>query len=409
MTTHTIAGGSVFRNRSFSFYFAGQSLSYAGDGLRTIAIPLLVYHLTNSASALGLTYALEFAPFAIFGLVGGSLADRLDRRSLMIACDFVRFAIVSAWAFAYWAHALTIAMLYGGIVVLSLCAAVFQGGQASAIPFLLGKNRATQGVAALIATEQASALIAPPIGGAIFAITGPLPALVINAFTYLCSQISVTIVPTLGPEKPSGLPSMREIGADIVAGFRLFRNDAVMWQLTIVGGVFNFFGLLAGAVIIPFLKRDLGGSDLSVGIILGVAAIGSILGSVAASKVPKSWPLGRVLQISYVLDGIFYLPVMFAQSLVVAAIFIAVTNAFVVFEVAQIVGWRMRIISEDMVGRVFGVVRLFALVAAAPGAILGGFLADHFGARLPMFIAGFGYLAVAVVLFFLPAVRREAR
>lgn len=409
MSTSTIARGSVFRNRSFSFYFAGQSLSYVGDGLRTIAIPLLVYHLTNSASALGVTYALEFAPFALFGLVGGSLADRLDRRALMISCDFARFSIVSLFAFAYWSHALTIAMLYLGIVVLSLCAAVFQGGQASAIPFIIGKDRATQGVAALIATEQAAALIAPPVGGAIFAITGPLPALIFNAFTYLCSQVSVTLVPTLGPEQPSGLPSLREIASDIVAGYRFFRNDVAMWQLTFVGAVFNFFGLMAGAVFIPFLKRDLGASDLFVGVTLGAAAVGSIAGSVAASKVPRSWRLGKVLQISYVLDGLFFVPVMFAHSLVVAAVFLTITNAFVVFEVAQIVGWRMRVIPEEMVGRVFGVVRLVVLAGAAPGAIIGGTIADHYGARLPMIISGMGYIAVALFLFYLPAVRREAR
>jgi MFS family permease len=409
MMTTSISGGSVFRNRSFSFYFAGQSLSYVGDGLRTIAIPLLVYHLTNSASALGVTYALEFAPFALFGLVGGSLADRLDRRALMIGCDFARFAIVSLFALAYWSHSLTISMLYAGIVVLSLCAAVFQGGQASAIPFLIGKDRATQGVAALIATEQASSLIAPPIGGAIFAMTGPLPALVINAFTYLCSQASVMLVPTLGPRTPSGLPSVRDVGADIVAGYRFFCKDTAMWQLTIVGAVFNFFGLLGGAVFIPFLKRDLGGSDLAVGLTLGGAAIGSIAGSIAASKVPKSWPLGKVLQVSYALDGLLFLPVMFAQSIVVAAVFLAVTNALVVFEVAQIVGWRMRIIPEDMVGRVFGVVRFVVLAGAAPGAILGGLMADRYGARLPLIVGGIGYIAVAAALFFLPSIRRESR
>ncbi|MGH7708559.1 MAG: MFS transporter, partial [Vulcanimicrobiaceae bacterium] len=77
----------VFASRAFRLFYAGQALSYVGDGLRTIAIPLLVYHLTDSASALGTTYALEFLPFAVFGLVGGSLADRLDRRRLMIGCD----------------------------------------------------------------------------------------------------------------------------------------------------------------------------------------------------------------------------------------------------------------------------------------------------------------------------------
>jgi MFS family permease len=71
---------SVFSNRSFSLFYTGQALSFVGDGLRIIAIPLLVYHLTGSALAIGVTYALELGPFALFGLLGGSLADRIYRR-----------------------------------------------------------------------------------------------------------------------------------------------------------------------------------------------------------------------------------------------------------------------------------------------------------------------------------------
>src|ERR1700738_2904535 len=92
---------SVFAERDFRLFYFGQATSYVGDGLRTIAIPLLVFQLTGSALNLGLTYALEFFPFGVFSLVGGSLADRLDRRRLMIVCDAVRFAIIASFALAY--------------------------------------------------------------------------------------------------------------------------------------------------------------------------------------------------------------------------------------------------------------------------------------------------------------------
>jgi hypothetical protein len=136
---------SIFRNRSFSLYYAGQAMSFVGDGLRIIAIPLLVYHLTGSALAIGVTYALELGPFALMGLVGGSLADRTDRRKLMLLCDFVRFAIMSLFALGYATGTLKLWMLYSGIAIISMCAAVFVGGQASTIPYLLGKERPRAG------------------------------------------------------------------------------------------------------------------------------------------------------------------------------------------------------------------------------------------------------------------------
>jgi len=81
----------------------------------------------------------------------------------------------------------------------------------------------------------------------------------------------------------------------------------------------------------------------------------------------------------------------------------------VLFEIAQIVGWRIRIIPEALVGRVFGVVRLFALIGTVPGAIIGGYLADAYGARFPIIISGIGYTLVAISIVALPTLRREAR
>ena len=132
---------SVFAESSFALYYSGQTLSYFGDGLRTFAIPLLVFKLTGSGLSLGVTYALEFLPFALFGLVGGSLADRLDRRRLMISCDFVRFAIIALFALLYWLHKLTLLELYIGIAIVSIAAAIFLGGQSTSIPYLVGKER----------------------------------------------------------------------------------------------------------------------------------------------------------------------------------------------------------------------------------------------------------------------------
>ena len=400
---------SVFRNRSFSLFFVGQACGYVGDGLRLIAIPLLVYHLTGSALSTGITYALELGPFALFGLVGGSLADRLDRRTLMIGCDLVRFVVMTLFAIGYARGALSIPALYVGIVLLSIAAAIFIGGQASSIPYLIGKDRATQAVSALLAAEQISQTILPPVGGALFALVGPLPALVVNALTYLVSQGSLAAIETLGPERASGLPNPREIGADVATGFRFMWADATMRTLSGLSLAFNFFGLMTGAVFIPFLKRDFGASDTVVGYALGIGAIGAVAGSYVAGRIPKSWPFGRVLTIAYVLDGALFVPVMFARDLRVAIPFLALTNACVLFEVAQIVGWRMRVTPEALVGRVFGAVRLVVLLGTVPGALIGGYLADRYGARTPIVVSGVGYLAMALAIACTPTIRRECR
>jgi MFS family permease len=400
---------SIFAERSFRFYYAGQALSLAGDGLRTIAIPLLVFKLTGSALSLGITYALEYLPFTLFGLVGGSLADRLDRRRLMIGCDFVRFAVIAFFALAYWRGSLTLPMLYAGIIVVSLTAAVFMGGQASSIPFLLGKERATKAIAALIAAEQISNLVAPPIGGVLFSLGGPLPALVVNACTYLTSQASLALVPTMGPEVPGGLPSLRELKDDIAEGFRFLGSDVAMRAVAFMSLGLNTFGMMALAVLIAFMKREFHATDTEVGVCLGLGAFGSVAGSLLGGAFSRKWPFGLSLCIAYAIDGLIFLPIVWAHALWVLVLFWNLTGVAASFETTQIVGWRMRIIPDEKVGRVFGAARLVALIGVVPGSIGGGYIADHFGVRAAMAVAAFGFLALALVASAIPALRNDKR
>ncbi len=400
---------SIFAERSFTLYYSGQLLSYFGDGLRTFAIPLLVFNLTGSALSLGATYALEFLPFALFGLVGGSLADRLDRRRLMIACDFVRFAIIALFAVLYWRHALTLPVLYLGIAIVSIAAAIFLGGQSTSIPYLVGKERSGTAVAALIAAEQTTNLISPTLGGLLFAIGGALPALVTNAFTYLTSQLALLLVPSMGPDEPGPLPSAREIWADIVEGFRFMHDDRVMMTVAYCSLLLNFFGMMALAVLIPYMKLDFGASDAQVGFAFGALALGSIVGSLVGGATVTKWPFGPALLAAYAFDGLIFIPVVFAHRLWTAIFFWTVANACGSFEVTQIISWRMRVTPHEKIGRVFAAVRLIALIGIVPGTLIGGSLADLHGPRLPIAISTFGFLIIALGAGLVGALRRERR
>jgi MFS family permease len=398
---------SVFRSSEFRRFYAGQVLSYLGDGLRTLAIPLLVFHLTGSAISLGITFALEMLPFALFSVIGGSLADRLDRRRLMIVCDALRFAIMLVFSFALWRGVLTLPLLYAGVALLAVCGAVFLGAQSSSIPYLLGKDRAKAAVAALVATEQGVNMIAPPLGGAIFGLVGALPALAINALTYLTSQVSIASVASFGPETPSGVPHPRDIGRDIAAGWRFVMNDRAMRILTFAGTAINFVGILGFVAVIPYFKREFAAGDQAVGIAFGCFAVGSIVGSLIAGR--THWPFGRALILCFVIDGFAWLPVIWATSMALAVVSVSICSACAAYQVTAIVSWRMRVIPEDMVGRVFGVIRLLIVMGMFPGSLLGGILAEQLGTRPVMAISGFLFLGCALALGASKTVRSERR
>ncbi|MBV8282055.1 MAG: MFS transporter [Candidatus Eremiobacteraeota bacterium] len=407
--TRPDAARSIFAERSFTLYYCGQLLSYLGDGLRALAIPLLVFRLTGSALSLGITYTLEFLPFTLFGLVGGSLADRLDRRRLMIACDFVRFAIIALFAFLYWRHALSLIVLYIGIAIVSIAAAIFLGGQSTSVPYLVGIARSGRAVGALIAAEQGSNLVAPPIGGILFSLGGPLPALIVNACTYLTSQLSLVLVPSMGPDRPGPLPSTREIWDDIVEGFRFMYGDRVMTVVAYCSLLLNLFGTMAVTVFIPFLKLEFHASDAQVGFSYGVLAAGSILGSILGGATAGKWPFGRSLLIAYAIDGLIFVPIIFAHTVWATVIPWTLANGLGSFEVTQIISWRMRITPHEKIGRVFAAVRFIALLGIVPGTLIAGWLADKHGPRLPVIVSTIGFLVIALGASAAAALRNDRR
>jgi MFS family permease len=400
---------SVFASRAFRQYFIGQSLSLLGDGLRTLAVPLLAFHLTHSALSTAAAFIFEVVPFSLFSLVGGSLADRLDRRKLMIGCDAIRFAVMAFFAIAYWQHFLTLPMIYVGLIVISICAAAFLGGQSSSIPYLLGRERSTEAMGFLIASENMSYLITPVVGGAVFAFFGPLPALTVNALTYLASQFSLALIPSLGPDSVQGVPSPRHLADDVALGFRHLWNDVGMRAQALAAFAFNVFGFGCYAIMIPFLKKGFGASDQVVGIFFGISAAGAVVGAWFASRWSQRWPFGRALTIAYVLDALLFLPVVLVRNVWLVAFFWAASNTVANFEIAQIIGFRMRVTPEHMVGRVMGAVRLFVLSGIAPGVLVFGWVADRHSPHAAMWIACVGYIVIALLALMTPAIRNETR
>ena len=173
----------------------------------------------------------------------------------MLTCDMLRFTVMALFTVLFATGHLTLWMIYAGVVVLAIGGSMFLGGQTASIPFLLGKDRTKGAVAALQATEQGVNLVAPPIGGALFGLLGPLPALAINALTYLTSQVAIASVRTFGPDEPGRLPSLRQIGGDVATGWRFVFADRTMMLLSFTSCAYKFVGSIGYVALIPYFKR----------------------------------------------------------------------------------------------------------------------------------------------------------
>jgi MFS family permease len=298
-------------------------------------------------------------------------------------------------------------MIYAGVLVLAVGGSTFLGAQTASIPYLLGKDRTKGAVAVLQATEQSVNLVAPPIGGALFGLFGPLPALAINALTYLTSQVAIASVQTFGPESPGRMPTLRQIGGDIAAGWRFLFADRTMMLLSFTSCAYNFVGTIGFVALIPYFKRAFAAGDQVVGLAFGCFSAGAALGSYVAGR--THWAFGPAVIAVNLADGFGWLPLPWTHSIWVAIAGVAFSSFCSGYAITTIVSWRLRVIPEELVGRVFGVVRLVVLVGILPGSVLGGWFADHIGVRQTMMISALGYMAFTIVLAFSRTVRAERR
>jgi hypothetical protein len=116
-----------------------------------------------------------------------------------------------------------------------------------------------------------------------------------------------------------------------------------------------------------------------------------------------------MITIAYVADAVLFLPVLFARNIWVVAIFWAISNSLANFEVVQIIGWRLRVIPQEMVGRVFGAIRFYVLCGLTPGVMFAAWMADRFGAHPAMSVIAWGFVLIAVAAVASPLIRNESR
>ncbi|MFY9662904.1 MAG: hypothetical protein WAL67_14320 [Candidatus Cybelea sp.] len=145
------------------------------------------------------------------------------------------------------------------------------------------------------------------------------------------------------------------------------------------------------------------------GFFFGISALGAVAGASLAARYPDRWPFGRALVVAYVLDGLFFLPVVLVSNIWLAAFFWGTSSALASFEIAQILGFRMRVTPPELVGRVMGAVRLLVLAGIAPAILFFGWVADHRSPHVAMSISAAGIMVIALVTLCTPAIRNETR
>jgi MFS family permease len=382
----------ALRSRSFRRLLVALAVSQAGDWLYNVALLAFVYERTHSAGWLAATTAARVVPIVVLGPLGGVIADRFDRRRVMVTSDVVRAALMLGLA----------AVALAGLPVV-LAPALAGLATAAAAPYLPSTAATTPRLVpdedlpsanALRSAVGMGAIAAGPVVGAVVLLVGPpSTAFLINAATFALSALAVLSIPR-GPvfAAPPTVGARSGVVAGVVHGARALRGHPVAVRLVGADVVCSVvYGMQT--VLLLLLSRHLGFGAAGYGYVLAALGVGGILGTTAAGRAarssrPRAVLVGALLVLA-VPSGLMaftpWLPVLLVWGVIGGAGAVLVE---VLCETAL-----QRELDEDVFARAYGV----ALPMILGGIVVGSLVAAPLSALVGMTgaIVATGLLAAA--------------
>ena len=385
-------GDSLLKNVRFMQLWVGQGISFVGDAVSMIALVVLVVQITGSASAVGGALVARLLP-TLASPLAGVLADRLDRRVVLVVSDLIRAALILGLVIAR-----DLAVIYGLVFLMGLARTFFNPTIRAAFPSVVGEGDLTRANALISGTFSVSETVGPALGGVLIATVGVNAAFVLDSATYLISAAFLSHIPFPRPQREDG----GAFGRDLKAGFSYLAGARV--PLGIVIGV--FLTVLTINITIPaevFLaKKTFGAGDAGYGLLVGLFGGGMILGSAMIGALGD-----RVSLLPLYFLGVFTSALALVGTGLSPA-FVFALGALTIAGVANGIDnvttdtILQKMVPDAFLGRVFAVRFLGFGVGEVLAYLLGGTIVDASGTRFTYLLAGVGTAAVGLfILFFL--------
>ncbi|HEY3522383.1 MAG TPA: MFS transporter, partial [Candidatus Limnocylindrales bacterium] len=214
------------QNRDLRIFVAGQGISALGDAVSITALPLLVLALTGSGVALGVVGALGTLPDLAVALFAGALADRSDRKRMMLAADLGRAVLTALIPISVALGGPTMGVILVVAAPLSVLRAVFRSGYISSLPSLVGRPQLAPANALLETVYSVAFIVGPTIAGVLAAAVGPGPTIAIDAVSYAISSLGLFLVSR--DLRPPADRAPSSIVADVREGIVHIVNDPLL-------------------------------------------------------------------------------------------------------------------------------------------------------------------------------------
>jgi MFS family permease len=373
---------------SFRWLLASSWAANIGDGIALAAGPLLIASLTHNAILVAMAGLLQRAPWLLFGLYAGAVADRVDRRVLVMVSDSLRAVVVALLCVVIVTGRIDITLTLVAMFLLGV-AEVFTDTTASTLlPMLVHRDDLGIGNARFQASFLvANQIVGPPLGALLFA-AGMVWPFVTQAVLVALGVVLVAKVAT--PKGGVRDASETHVWRDIVEGVRWLMGHAAVRTLALVILAFNITWGAAWSVLVLYSLDHLHMGEVGFGLLTSAAAVGGLLGTGSFGWIEQRFSLATVMRTCLLLEVVTHLSLALVTRGWMAMIIMVMFGAyaFVWGTVSQTV--RQRVTPTELQGRVGSVYMVALFAGLVVGQALGGAIAETWGLTAPFWFAFVG-------------------
>jgi MFS family permease len=384
---------TVLAHRDLRLLLAGQAASQTGDWLYSVSLLAFVYAETRSPTWVAVAGIVRLLPYLIFGTLGGVVADRYERRAVMIASDLVRAATMFALALAAASGSVGIALAIVGVSVIA--ATPYQPALSAMIPSLVPEDDLAAANSGMSVIENVALALGPALGGVLLMVGSAATAFALNGVTFLVSTLLLQLVRarSKGSQESQDEPFISRL----TAGFSAIAHstDVAMLMAAIFAATI-LYGLESVLLVVVSEERLGTGSD-GVGWLFAAMGVGGLLGAGLSSRLAASPRPAGPLCLSMSLLGAAFVGLAFTFVPAVAYALLTLDGAGAVLLDVLAVTLLQRTVAQDVLARVFGIMMTLAVGGTLLGSLLAPVLLNLFGVRTALLITG-GMLPVLVLI-----------
>jgi MFS family permease len=386
--------------RSFRTLVAAGALSNLGDGVTLAAAPLLAASLTRDPRAIGVVGAAWSLPWLLFALVSGAVADRADRRRLLVSADLVRTASLVLLAAAVAGGRASILLLVAVFFVNATAETVFDSAWQASLPMVVARGDLPRANSWMQSVEfTTNGLLGPALGGVLFAAAAAAP-FAVDAVSFAVSALLLATLPgrfratgpapgPSGPSPPASRPTLR---ADIAEGVRWLLGHRVLRTICWLLAIENLVEMAGLAMLVLLAQDVLGLGPSGYGLLVACLAVGGVLGGVVTGRLHRRLGDQGSVVGSTVMMAVAWAVLAATARPVVAGAGLALYGLAAVWWNVVTISFRQAVVPERLQGRVNSAYRLVSWGTLSVGAAAGGAVVAQFGLR-----ALYGAAAVIVL------------